>query len=244
MAPLAEAFDDLADGAVVAVGGAGLVRKPMAALRALVASGRRDLVVVSFLGGVNVELLLEAGCVAELHSAGVSLDGAGLAPRFRAARESGSIRFVEWSEGSLVTALEAGARRLDSAFTRSGLGTDLPAMNPWLRETADPHTGAPVIAARAIVPDLALLHVPWLDDRGNAHVPGDLAADGLLAQAARRTLVTYEEQVGLLPDAAAISRIWIDEAVLATGGSLPSGCHPLVRPDLNEVGRIAAGSRG
>ncbi len=229
------------DGATVAVGGAGLVRAPVAALRALVAAGPRDLVVVSFLGGVDVELLLEAGCVAELHSAGVSLDGAGLAPRFRAAREAGTIRFVEWSEGSLVAALEAGARRLDSALTRSGLGTDLPAMNPWLRETADPHTGAPVMAARALVPDLALLHVPWIDARGNAHVAGDLAADGLLAQAARRTVVTYEERRDLDPADAAISRIWLDEAVHAPGGSLPSGCHPLVGADLAAVGRIAGG---
>ncbi len=243
MAGLPDGFGDLADGAVVAVGGAGLVRKPMAALRALAESGRRDLVVVSFLGGVDVELLLEAGCVAELHAAGVSLDGAGLAPRFRAARESATIRFVEWSEGSLVTALEAGARRLDSALTRSGLGTDLPAMNPWLRETTDVHTGAPVIAARAIVPDLALLHVPWIDERGNAHVAGDLAADALLAQAARRTLVTYEERRDVDPERAAISRIWIDDAVQAPGGSLPTGCHPLARADLTEVGRIASGGR-
>lgn len=216
----------------------------MASLRALAERGRRDLTVVSFLGSVDVELLLEAGCVAELHSAGVSLEAAGLAPRFRAAREAGSIRFVEWSEGSLVTALEAAARRLDSALTRSGLGTDLPAMNPWLRETADPHTGAPVMAARALVPDIALLHVPWVDDRGNAYVPGDLAADGLLARAARRTLVSYEERRDLDPSDAAIPRIWIDATVPAPGGALPSGCHPVHRADLAAVGRIAAGGAG
>jgi glutaconate CoA-transferase subunit A len=241
MAELAEALAGLADGAVLAVGGAGLVRKPMAALRAVAGAGRRDLAVVSFLGGVDVELLLEAGCVAELHSAGVSLDAAGLAPRFRATREAASIRFAEWSEGSLVAALGAGAERLDSALTRSGLGTDLPAMNPWLVEAADPHTGAPVMAARALVPDLALLHVPWIDAAGNAHVPGDLAADALLARAARSTLVTYEEQRDLDPRDAAISRIWIDRAVRAPGGSLPSGCHPVVAADLAAVGRIAAG---
>lgn len=243
MTSLAAGLDGLRDGAVVAVGGASLVRKPMAALRALAESGRRDLTVVSFLGGVDVELLLEAGCVAELHSAGVSLEAAGLAPRFRAARESAAIRFAEWSEGSLVAALEAGARRVDSALTRSGLGTDLPAMNPWMRVVADPHTGSPVVAVRAIVPDLALIHVPWVDPRGNAHVAGDLAADGLLARAARRVVVTYEEQADLPADGAAISRIWIDAAVPAPGGSLPSSCHPLRRADLAEVGRIAAAGR-
>ena len=58
------AFDQLADeiddGAVIGLGGAGLQRKPMAALAALVAAGRRDLRVVSFLGSLDVELLLAA----------------------------------------------------------------------------------------------------------------------------------------------------------------------------------------
>jgi glutaconate CoA-transferase subunit A len=214
----------------------------MAALRELAALGRGDLVIVSFLGGVDVELLLQAGCVGELHSAGVSLEQAGLAPRFRAARESGRPRFVEWSEGALVAALEAAARGVDSGLTLSGLGTDLPALNPWLAEVKDPHTGAPVVAARAVVPDVALLHVPWMDRAGNAHVPGDLAVDGLLARAARRTIVTFEERRDLPAAAAALSRIWIDEAIAAPRGAWPSGCHPLYGPDLAEVGRIAAES--
>jgi glutaconate CoA-transferase, subunit A len=213
----------------------------MAALRALVDLGRRDLVVISFMGGVDVELLLETdGVVRELHSAGVALEGAGLAPRFRAAREAGRPRFVEWSEGSLVAALEAAARGVGSALTRSALGTDLPAMNPWLREIEDPHTGEPVIAARAVVPDVALVHVPFLDGRGNAHVPGDLGVDGLLARAARSTIVTYEEERDLAPADAALSRIWIDAAARAPGGARPSACHPLSAADLAEVGRIAS----
>jgi glutaconate CoA-transferase subunit A len=227
------------DGGVVAVGGIGLVRKPMAALRALIALGRRDLAVVSFMGGVDVELLLEAGAVREIHSAGVALEAAGLAPRFRAAREAGAPRFVEWSEGSLVAALEAGARGVGSALTRSALRTDLPLMNAWLREVEDPHTGEPVIAARAVVPDVALVHAPFVDRRGNAHVPGDLGVDGLLARAARRTIVTYEERRDLPVDAAAVSRVWIAEAVRAPGGAAPSACHPLYAADLAEVARIA-----
>jgi glutaconate CoA-transferase subunit A len=212
----------------------------MAAVRALAELGRRDLVVVSFLGSVDVELLIEAGCVQELHSAGVSLEAAGLAPRFRAARERGTVRFVEWSEGSLVASLEAAARGVDSALTRSGLRTDLPAMSPWLREVADPHTGAPVMAARALVPDLTLIHVPWIDAAGHAHAPGDLAADGLMARAARRTIVTYEARREDLPaDRVALSRIWIDEAVESPGGARPSSCHPLYGADLVEVARLA-----
>lgn len=236
---LAGAFAGLGDGAVVAVGGAGLSRKPVAACRALAESGRRRLVLVSWLGSVDVELLLAAGCVAELHSAGVALDGAGLAPRYREAREQGTVRFVEWSEGSLVASLQAASLGLDSELTRSGLGSDLPALNPWLREVADPHTGEPVVAARALVPDLALLHVPAVDAEGNAYVEGDLGADGLLARAARRTLVTYEREAEPDPARAAISRIWIDEAVRVEGGARPAGCFPDYAPDLAAVKELA-----
>ena len=61
-------------GATVAVGGTGLNRKPMALLQGIVAGGVRDLNIVSFLGSVDVEYLLASGVVADLHSAGVSLD--------------------------------------------------------------------------------------------------------------------------------------------------------------------------
>jgi glutaconate CoA-transferase subunit A len=215
----------------------------MALCRALAESGVRDLVLVSFLGSADVELLLGAGCVAELHSAGVGLEAAGLAPRYRAARERGEVRFVEWSEGALLAALEAASLGLDSALTRSGLGSDVPDRNPWLRVVPDPHTGAPVVAARALAPDLALLHVPGADPAGNLYVDGDCAADGLLARAARRTVATYERRVDPDPSAVAISRLWVDAAAPAPGGSAPTGCFPDRSTDLAAVRALAAGGR-
>src|SRR5262249_12349106 len=214
----------------------------MALCRALADSRASDLVLASLLGTADVGPLLAAGCVAELHSAGVSLDAAGLAPRYRAARERGEVRFVEWSEGALLAALQAATLDLDSTLTRSGLGTDLPEVNAWLRVVSDPHTGAPVVAARALVPDLALLHVPAADANGNLYVDGDLAADGLLARAARRTVATYEREVSANPSTVAISRLWVDVAVAFPGGSAPTGCFPDRSPDLAAVRALAAGS--
>jgi glutaconate CoA-transferase subunit A len=218
---LAEA---VADGALVACGGGELQRKPMASVRELVALGRRDLRVATMLGSADVEALLGAGGVAEVHSAGVALEG--LAPRWREARQTGEPRVVEWSEGTFAAALEAASLGLDSIPWPAGLGTDLPAVNPWLKETADPHTGAPVLAVRALVPDVALLHVPALDQDGNAHCGGELAADALLARAARRVVVTYERRIEADPALAAISRLWIDDAVAAPGGAAPTSCLP------------------
>lgn len=232
---LEQALEGIEDGAVVAVGGVGLERKPTAACRFLAERGLRNLVLVAWLGSLEVELLLAAGCVAELHAAGVALDGAGLAPRYRSAREHGALRFYEWSEGTLLAALQAASLGTSSALTRLALGSDLPRLNPFLREVADPFTGEAVIAVRAIVPDLALLHVPGVDRYGNVYVDGDLGADGLLARAARRTVVTYERHVEPDRPRAAISRIWIDAAVRVEGGARPGGCFPLYAPDLEAV---------
>ena len=157
-------------GALVACGGGELQRKPMAALRTLVELGVGDLRVATMLGSADVEVLLGSGAVTELHSAGVALEG--LAPRWREARQTGAPTVVEWSEGTFAAALQAAALGLDSIPWPAGLGTDLPAINPWLKEATDPHTGRAVLAVRALVPDVALIHVNGLDAEGNAYVDG------------------------------------------------------------------------
>ena len=211
-------------GALVACGGGELQRKPMAAVRELVALGVRELRVATMLGSADVETLLGAGAAAEVHSAGVALEG--LAPRWREARQTGSPRVIEWSEGTFTAALQAASLGLDSMPWPAGLGTDLPAINPWLKESSDPHSGRPVLAVRALVPDVALIHVDGVDAEGNAYVDGDLVLDGLLARAARRVVVTYEREVETDPERAAISAIWIDDTVPAPQGALPTACPP------------------
>ena len=212
----------------------------MAAARALVAAGRSDLTLVSFLGSLDVELLLAAGCVKALHSAGVALDGAGLAPRYRAGRQDQSFDFVEWSEGTLLCALQATARGIPSLPTWTGLGTDLPAVNPNVREAADPFTGERVMQVRALALDFAILHVPAVDSRGNAYVEGDFAMDGALARAAERVYVCHEATVTDDPRRAVLSRLWVDGTVPAPGGAWPTGCHPHYGADLAVVSRWAA----
>lgn len=237
---LAELAAQIPDGASVGLGGAGLQRKPMAAVRALAAAGRRELRVVSFLGSLEVELLLAAGCVRELHSAGVALDGAGLAPRYRAARQQQTIDFVEWSEGTLLCALQAAARGVPSLPTWMALDTDLPALNSNVREARDPFTDDRVMQVRARALDFAILHVPAIDPAGNAYVEGDIGVDGALARAAKRVFVTYEA-VDEEPDPrrTALSRIWVDAAAQAPNGAWPTGCHPVYSADLAVVTRWA-----
>jgi glutaconate CoA-transferase, subunit A len=237
---LQQAAESIPDGATVALGGLRLSRRPMALARALVDAGRRDLTVVTFLGSLDVELLLAAGAVAELHAAAVSLETAGLAPCYRLARQEQTIPFREWSEGLLLTSLEASARGVPSYPAWMGLGSDLPSINPWLQEGSDPFTGTPVMNVRALEIDVALLHVPRADPAGNLYLDSDLGPDGLLARAARRTLVSVERRAQDDPRHAAVSRLWVDGIVDAPRGAWPCGCHPDYAPDLDVVRRWAS----
>lgn len=237
----ATALPDLVpDGAVVAVGGAGLSRKPMDLLRALVSAGTQNLSVVSFLGSVDVELLLAAGAVRRLHTAGVALDGFGLAPAYRSARQQRSVEVVEWSEGSLCAAVEAAARGVPSFPCATATNSDIVAPNPWLGVFPDPHTGTDVVFARALRPDVALLHAAAADEYGNVYVEGDFGIDGLLARAASVTVVSVEEiLVDADPARAAMSRIWVDAIIEIPGGSWPTESYPSALVDLGSVARWA-----
>jgi glutaconate CoA-transferase subunit A len=219
----------VADGALVAFGGGELRRKPVAAARELVALGPRALRVATLLGSAEVEVLLAGGGVAEVHSAGVML--LGLAPRWREARQTGSPLVVEWSEGTFLAALQAAALGVESLLWPSGAATDLPAVNPWLKEVADPWSGSAVLAVRALVPDVAIIHAHGVDEEGNVYVEDDLVGDELLARAARRVVVTYERELPVERERASISRLFVDDVVEVAGGAAPTAMAGLYEVD-------------
>ena len=237
--------DAVPDGAVLAIGGTGLVRKPMALLRALVRADVRDLRVVSFLGSVDAELLLAAGVVAELHTAGVSLEGTGLAPRYRSVREgSEGAHVVPWSEGSLHTALTAATLGVPSMPATTSPRSDLVDANPWLRVVADPFTGQEVVQARSLRVQVAFLHVSAVDAAGNLHVDGDLGADDVLARAADRVVATTANVDHTRPaTGAGIARVWVDDCHVVARGAWPTACLP-DEPDDPQAVRAWARNRG
>ncbi len=96
-AALSEAAAAIPDGSRLALGGA-MVMSPMAFVRELVRQGKRDLdLVVSPIGGINVDLLVGAGCVRSVEFPQISMGEFGMAPNFRRAVESGRIKTREHS---------------------------------------------------------------------------------------------------------------------------------------------------
>lgn len=234
------ALGGITTGSTVAIGGVGLTRKPMALVRALIEHGITDLHIVSFLGSVDVELLLASGVVAELHTAGTDLESAGLAPQYRHARQTGTPTVVEWSEGSLHAALEATARALPSMPCSTGPRSGVVAANPNLVSAPDPFDGQDIVHAKAFPIDVALLHLPAADREGNLFCQADIGMDGLMARAADNVVVSVEEITARPVEPAAISRLWVDSVVVEPGGAWPTGCPSAMGVDIAAVQSWAA----
>ena len=74
----------------------------------------------------------------------------------------------ELSESVLNARLGAGARNLPFLPTRGAIGSDLIRHNPDnLKMMDDPFGGHQVLACRALVPDVSLIHVHRADRFGN-----------------------------------------------------------------------------
>lgn len=231
---------EILSGDTIALGGGGLVRKPMALVEELIRSEITDLTVVSVLGGPDVDLLLGAGRIKKLIYAYVGFDFLGLAPNFRRAREEKKVEFVECSEYISMAALEAAARGISFMPVRSGLGSDLPAINSYLREFVSPFDGQKLMAVKAIQPDVALLHVNYADPTGYGQIVGDRLLDPLYARAARKTIVSAEKVTDTKKIEAhfadtAILKVWTTKVAEAPGGSGFTSCYPNYPVNLSAV---------
>ena len=232
-----EAVATLTDGMTVGIGGWASRRKPMSVVRALLRSPLTDLTIVSY-GGPDVGLLCAAGKVRKLVYGFVSLDTIPLEPHFRAARQAGTIpELVEYDEGMLQWGLYAASLRLPFLPTRAGLGSDVMAVNPFLRTVRSPYDdGEELVAVPALPLDAAFVHLNRADERGNAQFLGpDLYFDDLFltAAAAGRRFVSVEKVVptdDLLKEGSfhtlKVNRSMVDGVIEAPRGAHFTSCEP------------------
>lgn len=206
---------------------------PMAFVRALARRGVRDLTVVAIVHGMPIEWLVAAGCVKRVVSGLVSLEGFGLAPRFRAAVQAGTVEMEEYSEHTLICRLQAAGYDLPFMPTKAGLGTDVLGLHPeTTREETDPATGERYVACTALPVDVAVVHAHAADARGNARVDPKLVwMDSELVKAAARVIVTAERIVPERsfksePGRTTYPRFAVDTVVEAPWGAYPTSCFP------------------
>ena len=142
--------------------------------------------------GLCADLLIGAGCVAEVETSAVTLGEAGLAPRFSEAAERGTIRVRDATCPMVHSGLQAAEKGVPFMPLRGVIGSDLvPRRDDWKTLENPFDAGDELIVAKAIVPDVALFHARWADAAGNVWI-GRRRELATIAHAARACYVTFE----------------------------------------------------
>jgi glutaconate CoA-transferase subunit A len=178
--------------------------------------------------GMCADLLIGAGCVDEVETSAVSLGEAGLAPRFSEAVEKDRLKVKDATCPAIHTGLQATEKGVPFMPIGGILGSDLlKNRNDW-KVGGDPFSGKDILLVKAIQPDIALFHVRWVDEAGNAWV-GRRKELATIAHASKQTFVTFEEKKAgdMLEDEllapGVISSMYISAVAPAQRGAWPLG---------------------
>jgi glutaconate CoA-transferase subunit A len=193
---LEEALAEVGDGATIGIGGAVTAAHPMALVRELARRRVRGLTVVAPTAGLEVELLIAAGCIETLFTCYVGFEGvAAVGPLYRRAVQSGEIKVQDMDEGHCIAGLRAASQRLPFMPWRGGVGTAYPELNEGIVAFADPVAGEELLAIPALPLDFALIYAETADEFGNARSYGTGNMDHLLGSAADRVIVQVDRVV-------------------------------------------------
>jgi len=180
--------------------------------------------------GFSADLLIGAGCVAEVETSAVSLGEAGLAPRFTEAAQKGEIKIRDATCPAIHTALQAAEKGVPFMPLRGVLGSDLVSGREDWKVLQNPFAEGedPILYVSAIAPEVALFHARWADEAGNVWI-GRRKEVATIAHAAKRTFVTFEElRTGdMLEDEllapGVLAAVYVEAAAPAKRGAWPLG---------------------
>ncbi|MHA1413226.1 MAG: CoA transferase subunit A [Promethearchaeota archaeon] len=229
------------DGDLIGIGGLSFWRKPMSACRQLIKQNKRDLSICTFVGGIEIDMLVAAGCVSEVRSCFIGMEIFGMAPNYRKAVESGKIRIREETEATIALGLKASYLKVPFMPLKGIIGTDFSKIREDLKEIEDPlGSGVKVMVVPKIDIDVAILHVPYADKYGNANIPGAVWMDDDLAKTAKKTIITCEklvetEDIRYLPGKAQLPMQTTSAVVKIPFGAHPTSCYPLYTFDALHI---------
>ena len=227
----------------------------VALAKALVRRGVRGLRMVGVpVSGFATDILIGAGCVAELQTSAVSLGEAGFAPRFSAAVKEGSLRVLDATCPAMHTMLQASEKGVPFMPLRGIIGSDILAHRPDWKVVQNPFSEAedPIVLLPALQPDFGVFHAVMADSRGNVWL-GRKRECATIAHASKRSLVTVERVVegDFLADeklaSGAISATYIDAIAIAERGARPVALldeYPMDTAYIAEYARMAKTAEG
>lgn len=242
METLTEAVDLVNDGDEVYFGGFGY-SQPFAAAHEIIRRNLTDLRVVRASGGILLDQLIGAGCVAEMIISHCwNAIGPTPAHAFRRAVEDSHpnpVSVEEFGLGDLVLSLFAGARRLPFIPAAPAEETGQFEHRTILEDKYTPVTvdGDTHYVIPPINPDVGFVHAHRADEAGNAQLSGARAEMKYGAMACDRLVVQTEtivdkDQLRKAPESTFIPSFMTDAVVQVRGGSHPSGVLGLYERDV------------
>ncbi len=218
----------------------------METIRALVRRGAKDL---RLLGvpqfGIQAELLIGSGCVAEIESAAVTLGEQGLAPRFTDAIKQQKISMRDTTCPAIHAALQASEKGLPFMPLRGLIGTDILARRKDWQLGENPFAeNDPIVYLPAIRPDATLFHAAKADRNGNVWI-GLRRELMMMSHASKAAYATVEEIVDddLLDDpemaAGTIPGLYVTAVAPAERGAWPLGVPYLYERDNAHLAKYA-----
>jgi glutaconate CoA-transferase, subunit A len=203
----------------------------MSATRALIRRGAKDLHIIGVpTSGFQSEILIGAGCVTIFESSALTMGEYNPPPRFSVAVKNKTIQLIDATCPAIHAALQASQKGLPFMPLRGLLGSDLMKYHPdWIvMQNPFEKDEDPIVAVKAIKPDVALFHAPLADRDGNVWV-GRRRELVNMAQASKTALITVEEVTDkcLLDDekmaAGVLPNLYIGGISHAPKGSWPLG---------------------
>jgi glutaconate CoA-transferase subunit A len=158
----------------------------------------------------------------------------GSAYNFRRATEienpgtpGGKLKVFNLTNFSVALGLQAAALGVPFLPTRSAQGSDIPKGNHFYYQIFSPFEGKePLLAVRAIVPDVTIAHVQRADEEGNAHCWGNFGVLLEGVRAAKKVIVVAEEIVSPEVIASDPNRTVIPGFLVSAVVHSPLGAHP------------------
>ncbi|MFW9928458.1 MAG: CoA transferase subunit A [Candidatus Thorarchaeota archaeon] len=236
---LSDSLQTIKSGDIIGIGGFSLNNSPMALIRELIRNDLTDLTIIGAVPlGIQIDILLGAEVVKKVICPAIGMEGYGSAPNFVRACKNGMVEFVPCDVGYTMFGLRAAAENLP--FHPYPLNvvenTDIIQHNKDFRKIFDPFHNQEVVVVPPLKPDVALIHSQAADASGNCLYQGSRAADDLLAEAAKMTIVSVDEivpreWVRQNPMSTTIPRHFISAVVDIPFAAHPCASHGMYRVD-------------
>ncbi|MEM7058912.1 MAG: CoA transferase [Pseudomonadota bacterium] len=242
--------DAVPDGALLGVP-ADYSGVPMAVTRALVARGAKDLRLYCLpLTTMQGDMLIGAGCVADIEAAAVTMGEYGLAPCFSRAFQGGTISMQDSTCPALHAQLQAVEKGVPFIPLRGLIGSDIDHHRPDWRKIQNPYDDQedPIVVLPARPLDITVFHAPKADRNGNVFI-GRQRELATLTHASKEVYVTVEEVVDTdffateATAAGALPAFYISGIARAEKGAWPLGLTDQYDPDGPAIREYVAAAK-